>query len=352
MSLIPLRPGDAFRRLAEKHCSFCFASAPWSGDHAHAFGKGNECGVGGWIRFPSNQLKWFAHRFTVQEFTQLGIPVQSDANLDISCYETLAQCFILLCFWRCAGGGRLALRLPALSDNTGAESVCNKLYTSKQPLNLFVRKLSMWSSITGISLECSHIPGEKNDDADMLSRWDGLSPLPDLFAASERFEVSLQDFWNISFKVNLFPADQHLLWSPPAAYILGPSTRGPSKRTQRPYLTFFIGLSAAARFRLARFLLGHSDCQRSLEISYTEDPTLDRRSGGWQLTDTSGKPKQKDAFAHCCNCCFSHFAYYAAARVAHFSCGVQNLPERVVVLDDMQDIVDAPQSSLIRCPRR
>ena len=95
--------------------------------------------------------------------------MESDANLDISCYETLAQCFILLCFWRSAGGGRLALRLPALSDNTGAESVCNKLYTSKQPLNLFVRKLSMWSSITGISLECSHISGEKNDDADMLA---------------------------------------------------------------------------------------------------------------------------------------------------------------------------------------
>ena len=209
----------------------CFTSALWSGDHrqpllarvesaADAFGKGNECG----------KLRWFSQRFTVQDFTQLEIPVQSDANLDISCYETLAQCFILLCFWRSAGGGRLALRLPALSDNTGAESVCNKLYTSKQPLNLFVRKLSMWSSITGISLECSHISGEKNDDADMLSRWDGISPLPERFAASERFEVSLRDFWNISFQVKLFPADQYLLCTPPEAYMLGPSTRGPRKR--------------------------------------------------------------------------------------------------------------------------
>ena len=109
----------------------------------------------------------------------LGIPIQADANLDISCYETLAQCFVLLCFWRCLGGGRLALRLPALSDNSGAESVCNELYTSKFPLNVFVRKLSMWSSITGTSLECSHISGEKNDDADMLSRWDGVSALPE-----------------------------------------------------------------------------------------------------------------------------------------------------------------------------
>ena len=61
----------------------------------------------------------------------------------------------------------------------------------------------MWSSITGISLECSHIPGEKKDDADMLSRWDGLSPLPDRFAASERLEVSCR-IWNISYKVSRF----------------------------------------------------------------------------------------------------------------------------------------------------
>eukprot|EP00439_Symbiodinium_sp_Y106_P034037 s7679_g4.t1 len=197
---------------------------------ADAFGKGNECGIGGWLRFPNNQLRWFSQRFTVQDFTQLEIPVQADANLDISCYETLAQCFILLCFWRSAGGGRLALCLPALGDNTGAESVCNKLYTSKQPLNLFVRKLSMWSSLTGVSLECSHISGEKNEDADMLSRWDGSSALPERFAASDRFEVSLQDFWNISFQVQLFPADHFLLWHPPKPYMLGPPVRSQRKR--------------------------------------------------------------------------------------------------------------------------
>ena len=78
--------------------------------------------------------------------------MQAEANLDISSYETLAQCFVLLAFWKSHGSGRLALRLPALSDNSGAESVCNKLYTSKVPLNLFVRKLAMWSSVTGTFL--------------------------------------------------------------------------------------------------------------------------------------------------------------------------------------------------------
>ncbi|CAE7448189.1 unnamed protein product [Symbiodinium sp. CCMP2592] len=157
---------------------------------ADAFGKGNDCGVGGWLLLPSGRLHWFAHRYTVNDFLDLGLPMQPDANLDISSYETLAQCFVLLAFWKAHGSGRLALTLPALSDNSGAESVCNKLYTSKVPLNLFVRKLSMWSSITGVTLDCSHIAGEKNDDADLLSRWDGSAELPDKFLASNQIASS------------------------------------------------------------------------------------------------------------------------------------------------------------------
>ncbi|CAE7785030.1 unnamed protein product [Symbiodinium sp. CCMP2592] len=197
---------------------------------ADAFGKGNDCGVGGWLLLPSGRLLWFAHRYTVKDFLDLGLPMQADANLDISSYETLAQCFVLLAFWKAHGSGRLALTLPALSDNSGAESVCNKLYTSKVPLNLFVRKLSMWSSITGVTLDCSHIAGEKNDDADLLSRWDGLTELPAKFLPSNRIELSLSEFWLIRFQVTLFPADAFLKWQLPSADSLGPTNRGSNKR--------------------------------------------------------------------------------------------------------------------------
>ncbi|CAE7198904.1 unnamed protein product [Symbiodinium sp. CCMP2592] len=197
---------------------------------ADAFGKGNDCGVGGWLLLPGGRLLWFAHRYTVKDFLDLGLPMQADANLDISSYETLAQCFVLLAFWKAHGSGRLALALPALSDNSGAESVCNKLYTSKVPLNLFVRKLSMWSSITGVALDCSHIAGEKNDDADLLSRWDGSAELPAKFLASNRIELSLSEFWQIRFQVTLFPADTFLKWQLPSADSLGPTNRGSRKR--------------------------------------------------------------------------------------------------------------------------
>ena len=197
---------------------------------ADAFGKGEDCGVGGWLQFPSGRLVWFSQRYKVSNFTKLGLPMKPDANLDISSYETLAQCFTLFAFWKSQGSGRLALKLPALSDNSGAESVCNKLYTSKVPLNSFVRKLSMWSSLTGISLDCSHISGEKNDDADLLSRWDGHAPLPLHFQHAERIEISLEEFWSLHFNVSIFPADTFLLWDLPAANTLGPSPHMSKKR--------------------------------------------------------------------------------------------------------------------------
>ena len=103
------------------------------------------------------------------------------------------------------GGSRLGLKPPALSDNSGAESVCNKLHTSKVPLNLFVRKLFMWSSITGIALDCSHLADEKNVEADLLSRWDCTAALPPQFKAENRFRISLHEFWQMQFGVSLFP---------------------------------------------------------------------------------------------------------------------------------------------------
>ena len=197
---------------------------------ADAFGQGDECGVGGWLQLQSGRLVWFSHRYSVSDFTNLGLPMKPDANLDISSYETLAQCFTLFAFWKSQGSGRLALKLPALSDNSGAESVCNKLYTSKVPLNSFVRKLSMWSSITGILLDCSHIAGEKNDNADLLSRWDGCTPLPACFDPVNRIHVSLSEFWSLHFSVSIFPKNTFLLWDLPAANTLGPSSRLTTKR--------------------------------------------------------------------------------------------------------------------------
>ena len=55
---------------------------------ADAFRQGAiNVAIGGWLKFPSGRVIWFSQLFNVQQFAALGIPVQSDANLDISSYE-------------------------------------------------------------------------------------------------------------------------------------------------------------------------------------------------------------------------------------------------------------------------
>ena len=89
----------------------------------------------------------------------------------------------------------------------------------------------MWSALSGISLECSHIAGEKNDDADFLSRWNGdASTLPSRFRTEDRFAIDLPAFWNVAFSVSIFPPQAKLLWKLPAAYTLGPTSTKPSKQ--------------------------------------------------------------------------------------------------------------------------
>ena len=145
----------------------------------------------------------------------MGIAVKDNANLDISSYETLAQGFLLVLLLRTISGGRLRVRLPALSDNVGAESVINRLYTSKQPLALFVQRLAMWACAHAVSLACSHIAGEKNVEADALSRWDESCPIPHGFAEGTRVRISLRSFWDVQIQPQLLPADTFVQWRLP-----------------------------------------------------------------------------------------------------------------------------------------
>eukprot|EP00439_Symbiodinium_sp_Y106_P068275 s25_g11.t1 len=57
---------------------------------------------------------YFGLHIATQWLTSRRSAYLCDANLDISSYETLAQCFMLLAFWKSHGSGRLALKLPVL----------------------------------------------------------------------------------------------------------------------------------------------------------------------------------------------------------------------------------------------
>ena len=182
---------------------------------ADACAAGSDIGIGGWVRFPGQPPVWFAERFSTQDFVNMGVPVREAAQSDIVSYEALAQVVLVVCYSAHCRGGRLCIRLPALCDNSGAESVINKLFTTVQPLYYFLQKLATTSWARGIFLDTSHIAGSKNDEADFLSRWDGCSELPPTWQSEYRVSCKLPVLWESERDVRLFPANAKLLWTPP-----------------------------------------------------------------------------------------------------------------------------------------
>ena len=154
------------RQLWQGHCA------------ADACAYSNICQIGGFVRFPNGSNIWFSERFEHTDFTSMDIPVTSEMQKLIACFETLAQMAILLIFSRNSPGFRFPLRIPSLTDNSGAESGGNKLFSTTYPMNLFLEKLTRLCTLSGMELDLSHIAGDRNDEADALSRWDFTSPPP------------------------------------------------------------------------------------------------------------------------------------------------------------------------------
>ena len=219
LSVSSLRVIDLFRQWVSEvpPCISIWPKMRWPGICvADAFAAGSKSGIGGVITFPSGMCKWFSLPISLDEFQSLNIPMHEDLQKDISSLETLAQVALLFIVAQFQPGYRMALRVPALSDNSGAESVSNKLFTTTMPLALFLEKLSLLVASSGITFDVSHIPGKSNDIADALSRWDGFSNPPHGLKASDRFDLSLPAIWNIDLRPRLFPPHATIPWSFPS----------------------------------------------------------------------------------------------------------------------------------------
>ena len=184
---------------------------------ADACAHADAVGIGGWVRFGSQSPLWFSEHFRVQDFLDLGLPMDSSANLDIVSYETLAQIALVLVFSSACVGGRMRISIPSWTDNSGTESVCNKLFTTVMPLALFVQRLATIAWQSAVTLDASHIAGEHNKSADLLSRWDGSSQLPDEFQPEFRLRCPLAFLWDGERDVRLWPPNASLLWQPPVS---------------------------------------------------------------------------------------------------------------------------------------
>ena len=161
-------------------------------------------GIGGFAQLSaSDPVFWFSESFEVQDFLDLGLQMQLQAQRDITSYEILAQHALLMLVSTLLPAGRMAVNLPTLSDNTGSESSVNKLFSTVYPICMFLQRIASLSALSGIVLEVAHIPGVANDDADMLSRWDGRSQLPSSWQMAYRVRLPVQRLWYFRTDVRL-----------------------------------------------------------------------------------------------------------------------------------------------------
>ena len=189
---------------------------PWNGlCVADAYAAGDKCGVGGAIIFPSGQCSWFSLQLTSADFAQLQIPMHVNLQKDISSLETLAQIALVFITIQFFPGSRIPIKVPTLSDNTTAEAVSNKLFSTQMHIALFLEKLSLLISSSNIDLDVSHIPGHANDYADALSRWHGEGDPPHLFLLHDRFPLHLSQLWHLERHPKLFPPDVTIPWKLP-----------------------------------------------------------------------------------------------------------------------------------------
>ena len=183
---------------------------------ADARANGDIIGIGGFIQWSDGPCAWFSETWTLDDLASLGLPLQRPAHRNITCYEALAQLGLMLCLRSVVPSARWAVRLRTLSDNTGAEAGINKLYSSQYPLSAFLQRLCMLACLTGIELDVGRVPGEKNNDADRLSRWDDPTvPLAQKFQDDYRVDCGLDRIWFFRSDVRLFPSDAFLKWKPP-----------------------------------------------------------------------------------------------------------------------------------------
>ena len=152
----------------------CSAKRYWQGTAAaDACASGNMCQIGGFIRATDGRTLWFSERFEQTDFPLNEVPLNPQnakachllGNFSSDC--TFSDDGAIISF--------IPLRqfcLKSLSDNTGAESGSNRMFTTSSPLCLFLEKLCLIAAISCMEMDVSHIPGSANVSADLLSRWD------------------------------------------------------------------------------------------------------------------------------------------------------------------------------------
>ena len=258
---------------------------------ADAFGKGNERGIGGWLRFPNNQLRWFSQRFTVQDFTQLEIPRWNQMPTSTSPatrpWHNASSCF--------ASGAQQAWLY--VSRHSVTTQVQNQYVTSFIPRNnrlifLFASflcgvrsRVSAWNAATYLAKRTRTLmcfpAGTGHHPCLSASRLLSASKCPCKTSGTSAFKC------NFSRLTTFYSGTLQKLtcWAPQCGASGSESSSSPH---------FFTRVSAAARFGLPVSCLGIVTVGTALLSAARQAPPGTKGPVGFQLpTDTSGKPKKR-----------------------------------------------------------
>ena len=171
------------------------------------------------IFFPSGSSAWFSLQMTSADFQPLQIPMHDDLQKDM--WHSFIGNFGADCLgFHCSAlisGSRIPIKIPTLSDNTGAEAVSNKLFTTQIPLAMFLEKLCLLIASSHTEVQVGHIPGKDNEYADALNRWENNGSPPHNFLPSDRVQLQLADLWNLARQPQLVPANTWIPWQLPHA---------------------------------------------------------------------------------------------------------------------------------------
>ena len=123
---------------------------------ADACAHGTHAQIGGFLKIADSTTIWFSESFSPMDFISKSIPMNQNAQRDITCYETLAQLAILKLASSVYPSCRFPIRIASLSDNTGAEAGSNCLFSTKQPMCFSWKKFAFfrhlpelnWMSVT------------------------------------------------------------------------------------------------------------------------------------------------------------------------------------------------------------
>ena len=197
-------------------------------------------GLGGWFYDRSRKLRWFH-----LELRREDIPDSWDwpdsMQQGICALELLAQQVLTQLGGQC--GTRVTAHLGQFCDNMGVVGCLAKGLGIKFPIGAALICLSKTCLELGCTLEVSHIAGERNVDADLLSRLNCAAserPCGAKFPADHRVQISAAELLE-SGSSKCLEISAHAHWDagavvPPGSYshvwLIGPHALQARKRSR------------------------------------------------------------------------------------------------------------------------